>query len=79
MASLTGLVEPIGGLVGGSAVWLAEMLLAPVLAMAAGAMLFIISDEIIPETHRSGLQHVATLSLMCGFALMMLLNGALGA
>ncbi len=79
VASLTGLVEPVGGLVGGSAVWLAELLLAPVLAMAAGAMLFIISDEIIPETHRSGLQHVATLSLMGGFALMMLLNAALGA
>lgn len=77
VASLTGLVEPVGGLVGGSAVWLAELLLAPVLAMAAGAMIFIISDEIIPETHRSGLQHVATLSLMGGFALMMLLDAAL--
>jgi zinc transporter, ZIP family len=78
VASLTGLVEPVGGLVGGSAVWLAELLLAPVMAMAAGAMLFIISDEIIPETHRSGLEHVATLSLMIGFALMMLLNSLLG-
>lgn len=78
VASLTGLVEPVGGLVGGSAVWLAQVLLAPVLAMAAGAMLFIISDEIIPETHRSGLQHVATLSLMGGFALMLLLGAALG-
>jgi zinc transporter, ZIP family len=78
VASLTGLVEPVGGLVGGSAVWLAEVLLAPVLAMAAGAMIFIISDEIIPETHRSGLQHVATLSLMAGFALMLLLDAALG-
>jgi zinc transporter, ZIP family len=77
-ASLTGLVEPIGGLVGGSAVWLAQPLLAPVLAMAAGAMIFIISDEIIPETHRSGLEHVATLSLMSGFAVMMLLEAVLG-
>ncbi|MEQ8858053.1 MAG: ZIP family metal transporter [Pseudomonadales bacterium] len=78
VASLTGLVEPVGGVIGGSAVWLAEMLLAPVLAMAAGAMIFIISDEIIPETHRSGLKEVATLSLMAGFALMMVLNAALG-
>lgn len=78
VASLTGLVEPLGGLLGGSAVWLAEVLLPPVLAMAAGAMLFIISDEIIPETHRSGLQQVATLSLMGGFALMMLLDAVLG-
>lgn len=77
-ASVTALVEPVGGLVGGSAVWLAEILLAPVLAMAAGAMIFIISDEIIPETHRSGLQQVATLSLMAGFALMMMLDAALG-
>ncbi len=77
-SSLTGLIEPLGGLVGGSAVWLAEALLAPVLAMAAGAMLFIISDEIIPETHRSGLQHVATLSLMAGFSLMMALDALLG-
>jgi zinc transporter, ZIP family len=78
VASLTGLVEPVGGLVGGSAVWLAQALLAPVLAMAAGAMLFIISDEIIPETHRSGLQHVATLSLMGGFAVMIVLDALLG-
>lgn len=78
VASLTGLVEPVGGMLGGSAVWLAQMLLAPVMAMAAGAMLFIISDEIIPETHRSGLQEVATLSLMAGFALMMLLDAVLG-
>jgi ZIP family zinc transporter len=77
VASLTGLVEPVGGALGGSAVWLAEALLAPVMALAAGAMIFIISDEIIPETHRSGLQHVATLSLMGGFALMMVLDAAL--
>ena len=77
-ATLTGLVEPVGGLLGGSAVWLAEILLAPVMALAAGAMIFIISDEIIPETHGSGLQHIATLSLMAGFALMMLLDALLG-
>lgn len=77
-ASLTGLVEPVGGLVGGSAVWLAELMLAPVLAMAAGAMIFVISDEIIPETHASGLEQTATMSLMAGFALMMALDAALG-
>lgn len=76
-ACLTGLVEPVGGLVGGSAVWLAELMLAPVLAMAAGAMIFVISDEIIPETHGSGLQKTATLALMGGFALMMVLDAAL--
>src|SRR5690606_10171375 len=77
-ACLTGLVEPVGGVVGGSAVWLGELLLAPVLAAAAGAMIFVISDEIIPETHGSGLQKTATLSLMLGFALMMGIDAALG-
>ncbi|MFU8815790.1 MAG: ZIP family metal transporter [Pseudomonadales bacterium] len=78
VASLTGLVEPVGGVLGGSAVWLAEALLAPVLAMAAGAMIFIISDEIIPETHRPGFEHGATMALMGGFALMLLLDTVLG-
>ncbi|HEX7035581.1 MAG TPA: ZIP family metal transporter [Pseudomonadales bacterium] len=78
VASLTGLVEPVGGLLGGSAVWLAELMLAPVLALAAGAMIFVISDEIIPETHASGLEQTATLSLLGGFALMMALDAALG-
>lgn len=68
----------MGGVIGGSAVWLAELMLAPVLAMAAGAMIFIISDEIIPETHGSGLAKTATMSLMAGFALMMALDAALG-
>lgn len=78
VASLTGLVEPVGGLAGGSAVWLAELLLAPVMAMAAGAMIFIISDEIIPETHRGGYQNLATFSLLGGFGLMMFLDATLG-
>src|SRR5690606_31779760 len=52
VASLTGLVEPIGGLMGATAVWLAEPAIPVILGIAAGAMIFIISDEIIPETHR---------------------------
>ena len=78
VASLTGLVEPVGGLVGGSAVWLAELMLPPVLALAAGAMIFVISDEIIPETHRKGLQTHGTAGLMVGLVVMMFLDVVLG-
>lgn len=74
VASLTGLVEPIGGAVGASAVWIAGPMMPVVLGLAAGAMLFIISDEIIPETHRNGYEDIATFSLMGGFAVMMFLD-----
>lgn len=74
VASLTGLVEPLGGAVGASAVWIAGPMMPIVLGMAAGAMLFIISDEIIPETHRGGYEDIATFSLLGGFAIMMFLD-----
>jgi ZIP family zinc transporter len=48
------------------------------LAFAAGAMLFIISDEIIPETHRRGFENLATFSLLLGFVGMMYLDATLG-
>ena len=54
VALLTGMVEPLGGLIGVTAVTLARPLLPWGLAFAAGAMLFVISSEIIPETHRKG-------------------------
>jgi zinc transporter, ZIP family len=78
VACLTGLVEPIGGLVGSVAVAVAEPMMPWTLGFAAGAMLFIISDEIIPETHRRGYQNLATLSLFGGFSVMMFLDAALG-
>lgn len=78
VGSLTGLVEPVGGLFGSLAVSLAAPLMPMTLGFAAGAMLFIISDEIIPETHRSGLKEKATFSLLGGFVLMMFLDAALG-
>lgn len=74
VAALTGLVEPIGGAFGSAAVWLAEPLMPLTLAAAAGAMLFVISDEIIPETHRGGYEDIATFSLLGGFAVMMFLD-----
>ena len=48
------------------------------LGLAAGAMLFVVSHEVIPETHRNGHQTMATLGLMAGFALMMVLDTTLG-
>lgn len=48
------------------------------LGLAAGAMIFVVSHEVIPETHRNGHQTPATLGLMAGFALMMILDTTLG-
>jgi len=77
VAFLTGLVEPIGGLLGSLAVSVATPMMPWILGFAAGAMLFIISDEIIPETHRGGYQNLATFSLLGGFGLMMFLDATL--
>lgn len=78
IAALTGLLEPLGALLGlGLASGLP--LAYPIgLGLAAGAMLFVVSHEVIPETHRNGHQTPATLGLMAGFALMMMLDTALG-
>ncbi|MDX1556757.1 MAG: ZIP family metal transporter, partial [Xanthomonadales bacterium] len=78
VALLTGLVEPVGGLLGSAAVWLAAPALPWTLGFAAGAMLFIISDEIIPETHRRGFENLATVCLLVGFVCMMYLDSTLG-
>jgi ZIP family zinc transporter len=75
---LTGLAEPIGGLFGSLAVSFAGPLMPWALAFAAGAMLFIISDEIIPETHRRGFESLATFSFLIGFACMMYLDATPG-
>ena len=78
IAALTGMVEPIGGLLGAGIIALSEPLLPWGLAFAAGAMLFVISHEIIPETHRSGHQNKATLGLAIGLVLMLFLDVWLG-
>lgn len=74
VAAATGLVEPLGGIVGAGAVSIAAPLLPLGLAFAAGAMLFVISNEIIPETNRKGFAGHATAGLMVGFVLMMQLD-----
>lgn len=78
IALLTGLVEPVGGLVGVGLVQIARPVLPLALAFAAGAMLFVISDEIIPETHGRGFERVATYAVLIGFVLMMFLDNTLG-
>ncbi|WP_407940857.1 ZIP family metal transporter [Mesobaculum littorinae] len=78
IAALTGMVEPLGGALGAGVISLAEPLLPWGLAFAAGAMLFVISHEIIPETHRSGHQNKATLGLSIGLVLMLFLDVWLG-
>lgn len=77
VASLTGLVEPVGGVLGATAIVLAEPAMPVILGIAAGAMLFIISDEIIPETHRGPHQDLATFSLLGGVVVMMVMHAAL--
>jgi ZIP family zinc transporter len=74
IALLTGLVEPVGGIFGAGVVLVATALLPWMLALAAGAMIYVISDEIIPETHRKGFHKAATGSLMFGFVVMMYLD-----
>lgn len=78
LAFLTGLVEPVGGLVGSLAVSVALPLMPWALGFAAGAMLFVISDEIIPETHRDRDKGYATWALVGGFCVMMYLDATLG-
>ena len=77
-ATLTGLVEPLGGLIGVSVVALARPLLPSGLAFAAGAMAFVVSHEMIPESHRKGHEHEATFGFIVGFAVMMLLDTVFG-
>jgi ZIP family zinc transporter len=78
VAAASGALEPLGALLG---VGLSSglPLAYPVgLGLAAGAMLFVVSHEVIPQTHRNGHQTPATLGLMAGFALMMVLDTTLG-
>lgn len=78
VTALTGLVEPVGALLGVAAVSVSASMLPWGLTFAAGAMLYIISHEIVPETHRHGHQNHATAGLIVGLVLMMFLDVTLG-
>lgn len=74
----SGLMEPIGAVIG-LGVSSAFALGYPIaMGLAAGAMIFVVSHEVIPETHRNGHETPATMGLMLGFAIMMFLDTALG-
>ena len=74
----TGIIEMIGTFIGYYAVTLASFVLPFFLAFAGGTMLFVISDEMIPETHDHGNERAATYSLLAGFCLMLITDVLLG-
>jgi ZIP family zinc transporter len=75
---LSGVVEPFAGVLGAAAVLLMQPLLPYALSFAAGAMIFVVVEELIPESQRGESTDVATIGALAGFALMMLLDVALG-
>jgi len=77
-AMITGLVEVVGTFVGYFAVSIASAVLPFALAFAGGTMLYVISDEMIPETHAHGCERGATYALLCGFCVMLVSDVLLG-
>lgn len=71
---LSGIIEPIGAIIGVTAVILVNSILPYALGFAAGAMFFIVVEEIIPESQRGGHGDLATMGTMVGFTLMMILD-----
>ena len=72
------LVEPIGAMIGAAAVMSMRLMLPYALSFAAGAMIYVVVEELIPESQRGESTDNATIGAMGGFALMMLLDVALG-
>jgi ZIP family zinc transporter len=68
---MTGLIEVVGTFIGYFAVSLSSAILPFALAFAGGTMLYVISDEMIPETHAHGNERAATYSLLAGFCVML--------
>ena len=77
-ALATGLIEVVGTLIGYFAVSIASAILPFALAFAGGTMLYVISDEMIPETHSHGSERGATYALLVGFCLMLAFDVLLG-
>jgi ZIP family zinc transporter len=75
---LSGIVEPIAGVIGAAAVLAMRPLLPYALSFAAGSMIYVVVEELIPEAQTSGNSDFATIGTMLGFAVMMLLDVALG-
>ncbi|GBD19528.1 Zinc transporter ZupT [bacterium HR27] len=75
---LSAIVEPIAALVGAAAVILVQPILPYALAFAAGAMLYVVVEELIPESQRGDHSDLATTGAILGFTVMMVLDTALG-
>ena len=78
LAMITGLVEVVGTLIGYFAVSISTAILPFALAFAGGTMLYVISDEMIPETHAHGSERGATYALLIGFCVMLVTDVLLG-
>ena len=78
IAAFTGVVEVLGTLIGYFAVSVSTAILPFALAFAGGTMLYVISDEMIPETHAHGSERGATYSLLVGFCIMLISDFLLG-
>jgi ZIP family zinc transporter len=74
----SGMVEPVAGLIGAAATLLMRSILPYALGFAAGAMIYVVAEELIPESKCEGHSDVPTLGVMLGFAIMMFLDVALG-
>ncbi|MFH1906280.1 MAG: ZIP family metal transporter [Chloroflexota bacterium] len=75
---LSGLVEPVAGVLGAAAVLFIRPILPYALAFAAGAMIYVVVEELIPEAQMEKETHLSTIGAMLGFAVMMMLDVALG-
>lgn len=78
IALFTGLIEVVGTLIGYAAGAASAAILPFALAFAGGTMLYVICDEMIPETHAHGFERMATYSLLFGFVLMLVMNAVIG-
>ncbi len=78
MGQASGMVEPIAGVLGAASVLMMQSLLPYALSFAAGAMIYVVVEELIPESQSGSETHMSTWGAMLGFAVMMLLDVALG-
>lgn len=78
MGAMSAIVEPIGAVLGAALVMVMLQIIPYALAFAAGAMIFVVVEELIPESQTNGNTDIATLGLMIGFVMMMVMDVALG-
>jgi ZIP family zinc transporter len=74
----SGIVEPIAGVLGAALILSMQAILPYALSFAAGAMIFVVAEELIPEAYKEGNDHIATTGIIIGFTLMMAMDVGLG-